>query len=78
MISETRLNKMIDAIISQIDESRKVLGWSVRELSEKSGVSMHYLYRLLRREQDPTIDTLIKILQPLGLHLTIVQDAPVR
>ena len=75
MITESRLNRMTSGIIDSIEAARKEQGLSMRELSERSGVSMQYLYRVCRNEHVPRIDVLMKVLTALGKRFEIIDDS---
>ncbi len=44
---------------------------TVRELAQKAGMGYPYLYRVLKGEQSPTIATVERITDALGLSLKI-------
>lgn len=71
MISDARLNKMTSGIIDAIEAARAQRGMSIRALSKESGVSLQYLYSVMRKERQPSIDILFKIIQPLGLSIQL-------
>jgi len=64
---------MTDSIISKIKSEMAEQGLSGTDLSQKSGVSMQYLYRILRGEHVPTLTVLLKILSALDLKLEVVR-----
>ena len=74
MITDARLNKMTSGIIDAIEAARAQQGLSVREVAEKSGVSMNYIYMILRNEHKPSIDILVKVLSALNLSLSVTSD----
>lgn len=74
MITDARLSRMTSGIIDAIESARKEQGLSVRELSARSGVSMNYVYRILRGEHTPSVEILIKVLATLGLTLAVHSD----
>ncbi len=61
-------------IIERMIEIRKQKGLSQKELAERCGVRQSAIARLERMNATPQIDTLLKILKPLGYKLAIVPD----
>ena len=59
-------------LILKMTELRKSSGFSQRDLSEISGVKQPAIARLESMKTMPRIDTLLKILVPLGYTLEIV------
>ncbi len=59
-------------LIGKVIEARKEKGLSQRDLAELSGVKQPAIARLESMQSTPKIDTLIKILNPLGYTLSIV------
>lgn len=60
------------ALIGKLIEVREAKGLSQRELAEISGVKQPAIARLESMRSTPQIDTLFKILSPLGYTLSIV------
>lgn len=60
------------ALIGKIIEAREEMGLSQRELAELSGVKQPAIARLESGAAVPRIDTLIRLLVPLGKTLAIV------
>ena len=60
------------ALIGKLIEAREQMGLSQRELAEKAGIKQSAVARLETMKATPQIDTLFKILQPLGYTLEIV------
>lgn len=60
------------ALIGKLIEARKEKGLSQRELAEISGVNQPAIARLESMRSTPQIDTLFKLLSPLGYTLSIV------
>lgn len=50
---------------------------SVRELARQCNIDHSRLAKLERGELNPTIDTLERILTPLGYELTITESQPI-
>lgn len=59
-------------LIGKVIEARKEKGLSQRDLAELSGVKQPAIARLESMQSTPKIDTLIRILNPLGYTLSIV------
>ena len=67
----TQLDLRVD-IISNLIEAKRNKGISQKKLEEISGVSQPVIARLEKGNTIPTLETLIKLLTPLGKRLTIV------
>ena len=59
-------------IISELIKARNEKGISQRELGELSGVKQPVIARMERGTSIPNVNTLIKVLAPLGKKLAIV------
>jgi DNA-binding transcriptional regulator YiaG len=59
-------------LMGKIVEIRKELGLTQAEFAERCNIKQEYLARLERSKTAPQIDTLLKILIPLGYKLDIV------
>jgi DNA-binding XRE family transcriptional regulator len=62
------------SLIGKVIEAREKKGFSQKDLSELSGVKQPAIARLESMRATPQIDTLFKILKPLGYTLAIVPD----
>lgn len=78
MNDETRVSKTEKAkiefevaLIGKIIEAREAKGLSQRDLAELCGVKQPAIARLESLKTTPQIDTLFKVLAPLGYTLTI-------
>jgi len=60
------------SIIGKMIEAREEKGLSQRELAEISGVKQPAIARLESMKATPQIDTLFKVLHPLGYTIEIV------
>jgi len=60
------------ALIGKMIEAREQKGISQRELAEISGVKQPAIARLESMKTTPQIDTLFKVLHPLGYTIEIV------
>jgi ribosome-binding protein aMBF1 (putative translation factor) len=70
-VERERINFEI-ALIGKMIEAREAKGLSQRELSEISGVKQPAIARLEGMKATPQIDTLFKVLHPLGYTIEIV------
>ena len=59
------------AIISAMIEKRNALGISQRELAEMCGMPQSSVARIESFQITPNLDTVVKIMQPLGLRLIV-------
>lgn len=62
----------IASIISMIISKRNSLGISQRELACKCGMPQSSVARIESLKTTPNLDTLIKLMKPLGLELSVV------
>lgn len=58
-------------IISAVIEQRNALGMSQRELANLCGIPQSSVARIESHKTTPNLDTLLKIMRPLGLKLTV-------
>lgn len=65
-----KINFEVD-LIGKMIEAREKKGYSQRELAELSGVKQPAIARMESLKSTPQIDTLLKILAPLGYTLSI-------
>ena len=59
-------------IISAIIERRNELGYSQRELAQICGLPQSSVARIESCSVKPNVETLIKIMKPLGLTLSVI------
>ena len=59
-------------LIGKFIEAREARGLTQKELAERAGIKQSAVARLERMQAVPQIDTLFKLLQPLGYKLEIV------
>lgn len=69
-VERERINFEVE-LIGKMIEARERKGLSQRELAELSGVKQPAIARLESMRSTPKIDTLFKILEPLGYTLSI-------
>jgi DNA-binding XRE family transcriptional regulator len=62
------------SFIGKLVEIRESKGFTQKELAEAAGMKQSALARLETLRAMPQIDTLFKVLKPLGYTLTIVPD----
>ena len=70
-VERERINFEI-ALIGKMIEAREEKGLSQRELAEISGIKQPAIARLESMKATPQIDTLFKVLHPLGYTIEIV------
>jgi DNA-binding XRE family transcriptional regulator len=68
---EKREVDLMADIISKIIERRQELGISQRELEKLTGVRQEAICRIENMKNMPQLDTLIKLMEPLGLRLSV-------
>ena len=66
-----RINFQVE-LIGKIIETREQQGYSQRDLAKLSGVKQPAIARLESMKSTPQIDTVLKLLAPLGYTLTVV------
>jgi len=74
-VERERINFEI-SLIGKMIEAREEKGLSQRELAEVSGVKQPAIARLESMKATPQIDTLFKVLHPLGYTIEIVPLQP--
>ncbi len=62
------------AIISEIVKQRNALGLSQRDLASLCGMPQSSVARIESFQSTPSLATLIKLLRPLGLKLTVTKS----
>ena len=61
-------------LVGKLIEAREQKGISQKQLAEMSGLKQPAIARLERMQTTPQIDTLFKVLKPLGYTLAIVPN----
>jgi HTH-type transcriptional regulator/antitoxin HipB len=56
-------------VVAPIVTARRELGWSQRELAERSGIAQPVIARLEAGDNDPKVSTLSRLAHALGLWL---------
>ena len=64
--------QVLASIVSTIIEKRNELGYSQRELAKICGLPQSSVARIESCSVKPNVETLIKIMKPLGLTLSVV------
>ena len=59
------------SIVSAIIDKRNEMGLSQRDLADLCGIPQSSVARIETFKTTPNVETLIKLLQPLGLKLTV-------
>ena len=62
------------SLIGKLIEARESRGLTQKDLAEMSGLKQSAIARLESMKSTPQIDTLFKVLKPLGYTLAIVPD----
>ncbi len=62
----------LSALVTTIIKRRNELGLSQRALAEQCGIPQSSVARIESFKTMPKVDTLLKIMQPLGLRLQII------
>ena len=60
-------------IVSAMITRREALGMTQRELAVKCGIPQSSIARLESMKTTPNIETIIKVMQPLGLRLSVME-----
>ena len=66
------------SLVGKLIEAREQKGISQKRLAEMSGLKQPAIARLERMQATPQIDTLFKVLKPLGYTLAIVPDTHIQ
>jgi transcriptional regulator with XRE-family HTH domain len=61
-------------IMASIIKRRKELKISQRDLEKLSGIKQSAIARIEKQNNSPSIETLIKLMEPLGLTLTVTNS----
>ena len=70
---EEEMINLEKALISAVVEAREKSGLTQKQLSELCGIKQPVIARLESAAHSPQINSIIKILRPLGYTLTIVK-----
>jgi len=62
------------SLINAVVEAREESGLTQKQLSELCGIKQPVIARLERAAHSPQIDSMIRILKPLGYKLTVVKE----
>ena len=63
--------EIIAGIIGAMIDKRNELGYSQRDLAELCGMPQSSIARIESMKTTPNLNTLLKLMQPLGLKLTL-------
>ena len=63
--------EVMAGIIGAMIDKRNELGYSQRDLAELCGMPQSSIARIESMKTTPNLDTLLKLMQPLGLKLTV-------
>lgn len=68
---DNQINSLRTTIGEQIRLRRKELMITQPDLADIAGISINTLYKIERGQANPTIEVLVKILDVLGLEITV-------
>ena len=71
-ISEEGIENIKTLFVKEIIDSRNSKGLSQKKLQDASGLRQSVIARMEAGETDPQLTTIIKMLYPLGMTITIV------
>jgi len=71
---EKELIELEEALIMAVVEARERSGLTQKQLSDLCGVKQPVIARLEKAVHSPQIDSLLKILKPLGYTLAVVKQ----
>jgi ribosome-binding protein aMBF1 (putative translation factor) len=71
---EEELISLEESLIMAVVEAREKSGLTQKQLSELCGVKQSVIARLESAAHSPQINSMIKILKPLGYTLAVVKD----
>ena len=71
MNMDNQINSLRVTIGEQIRLRRKELMITQPDLADIAGISVNTLYKIERGQANPTIEVLVKILDVLGLEITV-------
>ena len=71
---EEAMIKLEESLISAVVEAREQSGLTQKQLSELCGVKQPVIARLESAAHSPQINSMIRILKPLGYTLAVVKD----
>ena len=72
---DEKLISLEEELITAVIEAREQSGLTQKQLSELCGVKQSVIARLERAIHSPQINSIIRILKPLGYTLTVVKEA---
>ena len=73
---EEEIINLEKSVISAIVDAREENGLTQKQLSELCGVQQSVIARIERAVHSPQINSIIKILKPLGYTLAVVKEEP--
>ena len=74
---EEEIINLEKSLISAIVDAREQSGLTQKQLSELCGIKQPVIARLESAVHSPQVNSIIKILKPLGYTLTVVKDKAV-
>ena len=71
-LKKDNTSEAIDALVLELYKNRKLLGLTQIDLSKRTGMPQATISRVESLNGEPTLDTLVKIADALGMNLSIV------
>ena len=71
---EEKLISLEEALITAVVEAREKSGLTQKQLSELCGIKQPVIARLENAVHSPQVNSIIKILKPLGYTLAVVKE----
>jgi transcriptional regulator with XRE-family HTH domain len=73
---EENIINLEKSLINAVVEAREKSGLTQKQLSDLCGIKQPVIARLERAVHSPQINSLLKILRPLGYTLAVVKEQP--
>nr|AGS51621.1 hypothetical protein [uncultured bacterium contig00017] len=73
---EEEMIRLEESLIMAVVEAREKKGLTQKQLSELCGIKQPVIARLERAVHSPQINSMIRILKPLGYTLAVVEEQP--
>lgn len=70
--SDNSIKASKDSLVKQVLDMRHAMGFTQEQVEAESGVQQAVIYRLERGVTDPKLTTILRVLRPLGMTLSIV------
>jgi transcriptional regulator with XRE-family HTH domain len=73
---EEEMIRLEESLIMAVVEAREKKGLTQKQLSELCGIKQPVIARLEKAVHSPQINSMIRILKPLGYTLAVVEEQP--